>query len=142
MVELAISDQPQMSLCRLDLDRPGPHYTADLLDLLRALHPPSTQFWFLVGEDSLRDLAKWHAPRRILASCRLAVYPRSVPPVRWENLEGVIPDIQEQIDWLRGPAFACASSKIRRDIQAGRTVEDRLLPAVMAYIEEHGLYRT
>ncbi len=141
MVELAISDHPHLSLCRLDLDRPGPHYTADLLDLLQAQHPPSTRFWFLAGEDSLHDLAKWYAPERILASCRLAVYPRLGPPVRFETLEAVIPEIRERIDWLSGPAFACRSSVIRRDIRAGLSVEDRLPRAVMAYIDRHKLYR-
>jgi nicotinate-nucleotide adenylyltransferase len=141
MVELAISGQTHLSLCRLDLDRPGPHYTADLLDLLHVQYLPSTQFWFLVGEDSLRDLVKWHAPERILASCRLAVYPRAGSPVQWESLIAVIPDIRERIDWLSGPPVACASSQIRRDIRAGRPVSDRLPEAVMAYIERHKLYR-
>ena len=141
MVQLAIAEDPRLVLCRLDLDRPGPHYTADLLALLKALHDPSTRFWFLVGEDSLRDLGKWHAPERILASCRLAVYPRSGSPVDWVILEKVGQEIWKRVDWLTGPPYECASSLIRQDIRAGRPVHDRVPESVRAYIESHQLYR-
>ena len=141
MTQLTIAEHPQFALCRLDLDRPGPHYTADLLALLQAQYGPFASFWFLVGEDSLRDLAKWRSPERILDICRLAVYPRPGPPILWDQLEQLIPDIREKIDWLDGPPLELASSLIRKSIRKGQPIQ-QVPAAVSTYIETHKLYKS
>ncbi len=140
MTQLTIAQDPHFALCRLDLDRPGPHYTADLLALLKAQYGPFALFWFLVGEDSLRDLGKWQSPERILDICRLAVYPRPGSPIRWDLLEQLIPDIREKIDWLDGPPFELASSLIRKRIRKGQPIQ-QVPTAVCTYIETHKLYK-
>ncbi len=141
MIRLTIANSPHFTLCRLDLDRPGPHYTADLLALLAQKHGLAASFWFLVGEDSLRDLGKWHQPERILKACRLAVYRRSGPPIDWASLEGLIPGIEAQIDWLEGPPIDLASSEIRRRVQNGLAIHHQVVAAVADYIQQHHLYR-
>jgi nicotinate-nucleotide adenylyltransferase len=141
MTRLTIFDTPAFSICRLDLDRPGPHYTADTLALLDEEYGPDTQFWFLIGEDSLRDLGKWHAPEQILTASRLAVYPRSGPRIGWDSLEKLVPGIQERIDWLSGPPVNLSSSQIRQRIRTGQPIQDQVVAAVCTYIETHKLYR-
>jgi len=142
MTRLTIAGYPQFDVCRLDLDRPGPHYSADLLDLLTQKYGPSTSFWFVVGEDSLRDLGAWHEPRRILAACRLAVYHRSCQPIDWASLELVAPHVRTQIDWLDGPLIELTSSEIRHRASAGLSIRHHVLPAVGDYILQHRLYRS
>ena len=39
LVEAAIADNPTFALSRVDLDRPGPHYTTDTLALLQEAYP-------------------------------------------------------------------------------------------------------
>lgn len=141
MTQLAIADTPHFSLCRLDLDRPGPHYTADLLGLLREDTPSQTLLYFLLGEDSLGELTSWHTPQRILGSCRLAVYPRPGVMVNWDALDEIAPDIRARIDWLRGPPLEPASNLIRERVRQGQPILDLVPPAVHSYIEAHGLYR-
>jgi len=152
MTQLAIAGRPHFCLCRLDVDRPGPHYTVDLMALLQARYGRQTSFWFLVGEDSLRELASWHAPERLLRMCRVAVYPRPVPagathqdvpqpPVDWYALEKIVPEIQAPIDWLAGSPIGLASSLIRERVRRGRPIDDQVPAAVGDYIETHGLYR-
>jgi len=142
MIGLTIAKHPHFTLCRLDLDRPGPHYTADLVALLAQRYGPEASFWFLAGEDSLRDLGKWHQPGRILEACRLAVYRRSGPPIDWATLEGLVPEIRAQIDWIDGPPIDLASSEIRRRVRSGLPIHHQVVPAVGDYIQQHRLYRS
>ena len=141
MTRLTIADCPHFALCRLDLDRPGPHYTADLLALLAREYGPQTAFWFLVGEDSLRDLGKWHQPDRILGACRLAVYRRSGPPIDWATLERLVPGIQSQIDWLDSPPIDLSSTEIRQRVRSGLPIRHQVVAPVDDYIQHHQLYR-
>ncbi len=141
MTLLAIAENHHFELSLLDMHRPGPHYTADLLSLLRQQHGMETLFWFLVGEDSLRELNSWHKPKRILDLCRLAVFSRSGPPVDWDNLEKVVPGIRSKVDWLDAPPIELASSAIRRNIRQGQPIDDYVPEAVGNYIVEQEVYR-
>ncbi len=140
MTELAISGRPLFSICRLDLDRPGPHYTVELLDLLRTEHGPAAQLWFLIGEDSLRELLSWYAPDRILDRCRLAVFPRPGAPINWRSLEQAIPGIRDKIDRLEAPPVELASTAIREKVRLGQSIHGLVAPAVERYIEQQQLY--
>ena len=42
MVTLAIADNPHFVVSRIDADRPGPHYTIDMVRLLRDRLPSGT----------------------------------------------------------------------------------------------------
>ncbi len=141
MTELAITSHPRFALCRLDLDRPGHHYTADLLDLLRVQYPAPAIIHFLVGQDSLSELAKWRAPERILSAARLAVYRRPGVKVDWEALERVAPGARTRIDWLEGPPLEPASYLIRELVKQGQPIMHLVPPAVGSYIKAHRLYQ-
>ena len=75
MLELALADSPNDEISTVDLDRSGPSYTADTLELLSTAVAPG-RLVFLMGEDSLRDLPAWHDPERILQLAELAVAAR------------------------------------------------------------------
>src|SRR5690349_11651360 len=55
MVELAIAGNRAFQVSRVDVDRPGPSYTADSMERLREEWggPEETAMWFVVGSDSL-----------------------------------------------------------------------------------------
>jgi nicotinate-nucleotide adenylyltransferase len=141
MIRLAIADHPQFLLSRLDLDRPGPQFTADLCALLRDQYGPETAFWFIIGEDSLRELPTWHTPDRVVALCRLAVFPRQGPPVDWDELQTIIPHIRERVDWLQGQQIEISSTDIRSRARRGESIRDLVPPAVWNYIQQHKLYQ-
>ena len=141
MIRLAIADRPPFLLSRLDLDRPGPHYTADLCALLHDHYGPQTTFWFIVGQDSLRELPTWRAPGRVLQLCRLAVFPRQGPPVDWEELQAVIPAVRQRVDWLTGQFVAVSSTEVRRRTRRGESIRQLVPPAVRDYIRHHRLYQ-
>jgi nicotinate-nucleotide adenylyltransferase len=140
MTELAIADNPFFALNTTDADRPPPHFTYTLLPLLRQQYPQA-QCWLILGGDSLRDFATWREPSQVIAQCHLAVLPRPGATVNWENLESAVPGLQAAVEMLTGPSVAIAGTEIRNRIAAGRSARYLTLPAVLAYIQQHGLYR-
>ena len=92
MVQLAMADKPRFELSRVDLDRPGPHYTADTVRLLAEAYPDD-EVIFLVGEDSLRDLPFWHRADELIHYSRLAVVPRHEVQFDEATLEPILPGI-------------------------------------------------
>jgi nicotinate-nucleotide adenylyltransferase len=139
MVELAIAEYPSFELSRLDLDRPGPHYTVDLIALVQQQHPQAA-LWFIVGEDSLADLLRWHDPARLIALARLAVLHRPGHAPDWPTLETALPDLRSCLDWIDHAAIEISATDIRQRVRDGLPI-DRLVPkAVADYINAKNLY--
>jgi nicotinate-nucleotide adenylyltransferase len=64
MLSQAIVGNPHFELSLIDLNRVGLSYTADSLASIQR-DKPGAELFFLMGEDSLRDLPTWHDPNRI-----------------------------------------------------------------------------
>ena len=140
MTQLAIAGDPGLALSRVDVDRPGPHYTADTLALLRATHPDD-ELYLLIGSDSLRDLTAWREPARIVAQARLAVMRRPDADLDISRLESALPGISGRVEWLDAPWLDISSSDIQRRVRAGLSIRHLVPAAVERYIVEYGLYR-
>jgi len=141
MLELAIADKPYFSISRVDVERPGPHYTVDALGLLRAEWGSEVTFFFIEGSDSLADIPTWYQPQRLIELCELAVVERPGSRTRLPQLEEQLPGLTARIHWVQMPYLDISSSDLRARVQAGRPISYLLPPAVEAYILELGLYR-
>lgn len=139
MVALAIEHEPRFELSRIDLDRPGPHYTIDLLEIASRQYP-GAQWWFIMGSDSLGDLLRWRDPQRLIRMTRLAVLRRSGFQPDWQTLEAALPDLRARIDWIDAAPIDVSAHEIRRRVRAGESIEGVTPPAVVKYIEENRLY--
>jgi len=140
MVSLAIAGRDGFLLSRADLDRPGPHYTADLLAILRRAYP-GAELYFLMGSDSLAQFLTWRDPPRIAAQAKLAVLRRPGWEPDLEELERAVPGIRERLVWLEGPVVAITASDVRQRVQEGLPISDLVPPAVEEYINRHRLYQ-
>lgn len=140
MLQLAIADNPTFRLDTSDMDRPLPHTTVSLLPLLQQAYP-TTQFWWLIGSDSLRDLPTWTEPERLVQLCRLAVLPRPGVEVCWEELTTAVPGVVTAVDWLEAPALSLSSTAIRHWLCQGYSARYVVGTAVADYIQQHHLYR-
>ena len=139
MVALAVADNPIFELSRLDLDRPSPSYTADLL---RALQSPEHELFFLVGADILPELPKWREPQQIVQLARLVVVNRpGAPSPDMERVEAVLPGVRERVDRVQIPGVDVSSREIRKRVAAGRPIRYLTPPAVERYIIDRRLYR-
>jgi nicotinate-nucleotide adenylyltransferase len=140
MTQLAIADDPSLALSRVEVDRPGPHYTADTLALLRAAHPDD-ELYLLIGSDSLRDLTAWRDPARVIAQARLAVMRRPDAEPDMRAMESALPGISARVEWVDAPWLDISSHDIQRRVRAGLSIRHLVPAAVEQYIVEHGLYR-
>ncbi len=141
MTELAIAGNPAFRLSRVDADRPGPHYTVDLVRLVRGQLPEDAELFFLMGFDSLRDLPTWREPARLIRTVQLVALTRPDVPIDWDALEASLPGVRERVTLLDMPELEIASNDIRRRVREGRSIRYMVPDAVREYIEEQGLYR-
>ncbi|NLE52458.1 MAG: nicotinate (nicotinamide) nucleotide adenylyltransferase [Chloroflexi bacterium] len=140
MVERAIAGNPRFALSRVDLDRPGPHYSVEMVQLLQAEYPGATLV-FLIGGDSLRDLPKWSRPDELIGLVRLGVMRRPGSTPDLAALERAIPGIRARVDWIDAPQIEISASVLAQRAGAGLSIRYQTPDAVCAYIEDHQLYR-
>lgn len=139
MVQLAIAAQPRFELSRLDLDRPGPHYSVDLLALVQQRYP-AARLWFIMGGDSLADLLRWRDPARLIGLARLAVLRRPGYEPDWPTLLNALPQLPARLDWIEVAEIDLAATDIRARVQAHLPIDHLVPAAVAAYIAEQQLY--
>ena len=141
MVELAIASNPHFTLSRVDIDRFGPCYTVDTIEILRAKWGPEAEIYFIMGSDSLGEILTWHKPERLIRLCRLAVVKRPSYEVDMEELERCLPGITMRVKFINSPTLNISSTDIRRRVREGLPIKYQVPEAVERYIYEHGLYR-
>jgi nicotinate-nucleotide adenylyltransferase len=139
MVEAAIADNAACALSRVDLARPGPHYTVETLALLRRAYPGAALF-FLMGGDSLSEFPTWRDPAGIVRQARLAVMRRPGYDPDLEELERVVPGGRERVVWLDAPRLDISASDLRRRVQEELPLRYLVPLSVEAYVREHRLY--
>jgi nicotinate-nucleotide adenylyltransferase len=141
MAELATADVDYTLVSRIDADRPGPHYTADLVRLLQQTTGPDTDIYFLMGMDSLRDLPTWHEARWLVDHARLVALSRHDVELDWDTLERALPGVRSRVTILDMPELEIASHVIQQRVRNGQPIRHMVPRAVEAYIKKHGLYR-
>jgi nicotinate-nucleotide adenylyltransferase len=144
MLQLAIAGMPDAYVSDMEFHRPGPSYTIDTLESLRA-ELPGVQLIFIMGMDSLASLHTWHRARELAAGWQLLIYPRPAIPLpakkSLDTFFGEVAAARLLASVHELPLFDISSSSIRQAIAAGKSVDHLLPPAVTGYILDKGLYR-
>ena len=137
----AIEDDPAFELCRIDSDRPPPHYAADTVQLLHRDYP-GAELVYLMGGDSLADLPTWHAPLEFIAACdEIGVMLRPGRRVRLAALEKVLPGLSSKVRFLKTPLLQVSSSVLRQWIAGGHPYRYYVSDPVYRIVEAKKLYR-
>lgn len=139
MLDLALAGSVSDEISTIDIDRSGPSYTADTLQILSEQYP-STRLFFLMGEDSLRDLPTWQDPQRILRVAELAVAGRPGVETDLESLEIRVPGVRKRVHVVPTEEVAISSSDIRRRVRENQSIHGLVPATVEAYIRDNGLY--
>lgn len=141
MLGLAIEGNSAFEMSTLEVEREGPSYTVDTLEILHEHHPGSELF-LVLGEDALADLPNWRDPDRIIRLAWLAVASRSnSSPERLTKPESLTPGAWERVLSLPMEALEISGSGIRENVRRGFSIRYLVPEAVRLYIEDHGLYR-
>lgn len=139
MMERAIAGNPRFSISRVDMDRPGPHYTADMLSLLRQQNP-GHNLYFLMGADSLNDLSVWRAPAWIIAQAQIAVMRRTGTVINLDTLAAKVPGLRERVTFVDAPTIDISATMLRDTVRAGLSIRYQVPDAVLEYIAKYRLY--
>lgn len=141
MVQLAIADNPHFTLSRVDIDRFGPSYTVDTVELLRDEYGPEAELYFIMGSDSLAELLIWHQPERLIRLCRVVALTRPGHRVDLEELDHLLPGAIARVQLLDMPLLQISGTDLQRRVRMGLSIKYLVPPAVEAYIRQHGLYQ-
>lgn len=142
MLQLALQNDPAFEVSRVDIDRPGPHYTLDTVALLRRQNPGET-IVLVIGGDSLRDLPTWHQPTKVVAACdEIGVMRRPGDEMELSALEAILPGLASKVRFIDAPLLEIASHEIRERVANGQPFQYYVPAAVQQYIVTHGLYKT
>jgi nicotinate-nucleotide adenylyltransferase len=137
MCHLGIEGLPRTEVLTLEGRRSGPSYTVDTLEVVKKSFPEDARFLLLLGADMFQEFPTWHEWERILDLAALLVAARPghdlEPPPEFEGRSLVL-------ERLEAPQVDVSGTDLRRDLAVGRSVGDRVSPAVQAYIREHQVY--
>ena len=139
MLDIALAGSATDQIDTIDTERAGPSYTADTLEILAERFAPARLF-FLMGEDSLRDLPTWHDPERLLRAAELAVAARPGVDADLEAVARRVPTVKERVHLVPTEEIAISSSEIRRRVAEHQSIQGLVPAAVEAYIRDHDLY--
>lgn len=144
MLYLAIADNPAFDVSRVDIDRPGPHYSIDMVNLLREQYPHG-EFTYIMGEDMFNDLPNWSRAEGLFTDGRLkvAVMRRlgSNGVLRPDAHKDSLPGLEQVATMLESPLIEISSTDIVRRLRDGLSARYLLPESVLSYIQEHRLYR-
>ncbi len=140
MLKRAIQHAPGFELSTIEVDRPGPHYTLDTLDLLQVRNP-STRFVLLMGGDSLQNLPTWyHSEELVAAAYTFGVMRRPGDEIDTKTLEKALPGLKNKLRFIETPQLEISSSSIRERIASGGHYRFYLPAEVYDYIRQNMLY--
>jgi nicotinate-nucleotide adenylyltransferase len=155
MCQLAVMDEPGLSVCAVEVERGGLSYTVDTLRSIHATHPHA-QLTFIVGADTASTLGSWREPAQLLELAQLAVATRDgtarqrvidaldaahSTAAAGDTARGSRAGAAKNVRFLAMPAIEVSSSAVRQGAARGEAIDQLVGPAVAAYIAEHGLYR-
>ncbi|BAJ63351.1 nicotinate-nucleotide adenylyltransferase [Anaerolinea thermophila] len=141
MLKEALKDYARFEISTLEAELPPPQYAVETVRLLREKLPDSELF-YLMGEDSLRDLPLWHQPAKLVSLLDgIGVLRRPEVVLDWEILETSLPGLREKVFFFNAPLLQIASHEIRQRISSGQPYRYMVPEGVARIIEQYHLYQ-
>lgn len=139
MVDLACAPNSAFEVSRIELDRPGPSFTLTTLEAFQAAR--LGELFFILGEDALADLTRWHGVERIIELAQIIAVGRPGRMLDLARIFQKLPTLEGRLVVLPGPALDISSTALRRRVASRQPIRYQTPDAVVAYIDEQGLYR-
>ncbi len=139
MTRLAAADDARFTVSTLEVEREGPSYTYETLELL-AREREEPDLVFVMGADAAVGFESWREPQRVVELARLAVARRS--GISDAEVGAVMRSVSAdgKATMLEMPQFGVSSSAVRERAAAGRPLRYLVPEAVARFIEEKGIY--
>ena len=142
MVHRAIASNPHFVLCTKEMEDQGYTYSYRTLETMREENP-ETEFYFIIGADSLFYFDEWKNPERICAAAKILVATRD-----HAGEEKLLSCMKQNVEKFHGiflkldtPNLDISSHELREWIREGKSVKYYLPDSVISYIEEQKIYQ-
>jgi nicotinate-nucleotide adenylyltransferase len=140
LVEAAIANDSSFELSTLELDREPPQFALDTVREVKRRNPQA-KIYYLIGEDSLQDLPKWHEPVQFIDEVDfLGVMHRPGYKTDMTILEEQISGLKRKVKFIDAPLLEISSHQIRDRIQRNHPFKYYLPEKVFQKIIELDLY--
>ncbi len=141
MVSLAVADEPDFVVSRVDIDRPAPQYSVDTVRLLRREFGTAAEnTFFIIGADALNNFPRWKNAAGIVAQCCIAVVHRPGFRPDVQSVVAAVPQLASRLVWVEMPPVPVSATEIRRRVGQGLPIDDMVPPVVAEYIVRQRLY--
>lgn len=142
MLRLAIASNERFSVSLVDVERSGPHYSADTVRILQDQYPEA-RLWFVMGGDNLINLPQWKRARDLYAACRLAVMRRADEDIEPDMHDDILPGLSERVDIIDVPLLSIwlSSTHVTERLRSGKSVRYLVPDVVLNYIKTNELYQ-
>ena len=144
MVRRAVADEPGFEVSDCEIRRAGPSYTIDTVRHFRAVCGDEATLHWIIGADSLAELASWYRGDALADACHITTAQRpgfdaaDLTPLRPRLSAAQVDAVRRGI--LNTPRIDISSTEIRRRIAAGLSVRYLLPESVRAYLLDLALY--
>ena len=142
MVRLAIEDNPHFELSLAEMHETGYTYTYRTLEELKEQNP-DTDYYFIIGADSLFTFDEWKEPARICRACTLIVAVRDHASFDELNQEikRLSAEYEGHFTLLDTMNIDVSSHQIRSWVSEGKSLKYYVPDPVISYMKENGIYR-
>lgn len=145
MARLAVAGDALFEVSDIESRRDGPSYTIDTVERIRQAFGAATELFWFIGGDSLPELPSWHRVRELVerVSIVTATRPGWQQPTE-ATLSAAVGEAAARrllSNCVATPSIGISATEIRERRAAGRSVRYLTPPAVVAYMEDHGLYQ-
>jgi nicotinate-nucleotide adenylyltransferase len=127
MLRAAIEDEPGFELDDCELRRPPPSYTIDTIEEIRA-RERDAQIYYLIGEDNVPTLRKWHRFDELKKAVQFIVLDRTGTPP-----DHRYPIVYRKID--------ISATEIRKRVASGQSIRYFVPQAVEEIIRRNKIYQ-
>lgn len=143
MTSLAIEENPLFSISTIEIEKEGSTYTYETLETLHEKNP-NTEYYFILGADSLFAMENWKNPEKIFADCHILAALRNNKNA--EEMETQAAYLKEKfnadISLIKTGNIEISSSMIRELVKEGHSIRYLVPDAVYDYIIKNKLYKT
>lgn len=142
LVKKAIEHEPHFEISDYEINKKGNSYSYETVELFSKLEC-NTEWYFLIGVDSLMDLDNWKNVDRILNSCKLVVYNRAGFTMEkiLKQKNYIEERFNKKIIFLNMPIIDISSTNIRNNIKEGKNVNYLLPCGVDGIVDRLQLYK-
>ncbi len=143
MTRLAIEENPLFSVSTIEVEKEGSTYTYETLETLHDKNP-NTEYYFILGADSLFAMENWKNPEKIFADCHILAALRN--DKNTEEMEAQAAYLKEKfnadISLIKTGNIEISSSMIRDLVKEGHSIRYLVPDTVYDYIIKNKLYKT